>query len=194
MRLSPVVVALILSLSSSAFANGVESPKKEGMKEKTSERSAPDKGSPMPSSIRALKDRIIEIQNRSPLMIVDFTLCRSVEGYGSFVPFPGNVVTNAREIQFYYEPTNLFTSVTPEGYAVSFSQDMLLLSAAGEILYRESKARSFTHKGNKPALDIYGFNKIDITGLAPGEYVYKIVVNDELSDAVAEASLPFVIR
>ncbi len=190
-----VVVALSLVAPSASSANGVGGSSAMG-KAKASDRptmidSAP---SAMPSSIRALKERIIDIQNRSPLMIADFTLCRSVEGYASYVPFPNNTVTNAREIQFYFEPVNLFTSSVGGGYAISFSQDVLLLSNAGEVLYREPDFRTFTFKGNKPALDVYGANKLDITGLAPGEYIYKIVIRDLLNDATAEATLTFTIQ
>jgi hypothetical protein len=185
-----MAVAVLFTIAVPAGANGVGGASGMESAPAAQERS----GAPTPSSMRALKERIIEIQNRSPLVIDDFRVCRKIDGYASYVPFENNVVTNAREVYFYYEPVNLYTSVTAEGYALSFAQDMLLLSAAGEVLYNAPRSLTFFHRGNKPALDVYGRNKLDISGLAPGEYVFKIVIYDELSGSSAEKSLSFVIR
>lgn len=141
-----------------------------------------------------LKDQIIQIQNQGSLGITDLRLCRHITGYGKYVPYEGSVVERDAVVHFYYETENIFTSVNDGVYAIYYSQDAILENSAGEQLLNMPKALRFDYQSNKPILNIFAQFELDLGGAPPGDYVYKIVLYDELRGTSTSAQLPFTIR
>ena len=86
-----------------------------------------------------LKNQIIDLQNKGQLGFREFTLCSKVMGYGSYVPLDQPVVGVGAELLIYYEPVNVFTNRVQGQYEFWFTQDTVLLSEKGEVLYEQKE-------------------------------------------------------
>ncbi|VAX19398.1 hypothetical protein MNBD_NITROSPINAE02-1674 [hydrothermal vent metagenome] len=141
-----------------------------------------------------LKEQILEIQNTSKLGIRSFALCRKIIGYGVYVPYSSNVIPKGSVVYFYYEVNNIFTSKSKDGYSINFSQDAIVADSKGKVLMNMPKVLKFNYNSNKPALNFYTTFKLDLSSAPPGDYIYKIVLYDELRGSVFRAELPFSVK
>ncbi|MDH4197625.1 MAG: hypothetical protein OEW05_09480 [Candidatus Aminicenantes bacterium] len=142
-----------------------------------------------------LKERIIDIQNRSELGFRDFTLCSKILSFSSYVPLDKNVVSKSGQLLVYYEPLNVFTSKKQGLYEVWYSQDMALLKASGETLQEWPDILEFHYTTKTPVMDLYAQNSLDLSGqLAPGAYKFKAVLKDKLSGKTATRVVDFEVR
>jgi len=140
-----------------------------------------------------LKNQIIDLQNKGKLGFKDFTLCSKVIGFGSYVPLDKPVVQAGAELLVYYEPVNVFTNRVKGQYDFWYTQDILLLSETGEVLYDQKELLSFRYPSRSPVFDLYATNSLNLGNLPPGKYTYKAVLHDKLKDAEAEYSQIFHI-
>ncbi|HEB73397.1 MAG TPA: hypothetical protein ENI77_12370 [Nitrospirae bacterium] len=144
--------------------------------------------------IDKIKEQIIEIQNSGELGVRNLTLCRKIIGYGVYIPYTTNVTPKGAVIYFYSEVENIFTSKSKDGYAVNFSQDVILVNSKGKELLNMPKAIKFNYSSVKPVLNLYITFKLNLSSAAPGDYIYKIVLYDELRGAKVKAEYPFTIK
>jgi len=144
--------------------------------------------------ITKLKEQIIEIQNGGELGIRNLTLCRKIISYGVYIPYMTNVTPKGSVIYFYFEVENIFTSKTKDGYAVSFSQDAILTNSEGKELLNMPKVIKFNYNSIKPVLNLYTTFKLNLSSAAPGDYIYKVVLYDELKGSKTKAEFPFSIK
>ena len=145
--------------------------------------------------ILKLKERIIDIQNRSELGFRNFALCSRILGFSSYVPLDNNVVNKAGQLLVYYEPQNVFTSKKQALYEVWYSQDMALLKASGETLQEWPDILDFHHTTKTPVMDLFAQNSLDLSGqLAPGAYKFKAVLKDKLSGKTVTRVVDFEVR
>jgi len=140
-----------------------------------------------------LKNQIIDLQNKGNLGFRQFTLCSKVMGYGSYVPLDQPVVGVGAELLIYYEPVNVFTNRVQGQYEFWFTQDTVLLSEKGEVLYEQKELLTFRYPSRTPVFDLYATNSLNLGDLPPGKYTYKAVIHDKLKDAQAEYSQVFQI-
>lgn len=146
----------------------------------------------MAGELDELKLQIIELQNQGALGVRDLALSPQIHGYGSYEPFQDNVMRHDRPAYVYFEPINLFTNVSTDGYSFSLSQDMVILDSAGREIFRKDGAVKFNSRSNKPIFDIYLQNTLTIN--QPGDYVFKVIVHDELRQESVEAELPIRVQ
>ena len=144
-------------------------------------------------SILALKEKIIDIQNQGVLGFRNFTLCTHIIGYGQYVPAPGNTVKTDAKLQFYYEPVNLFTNRIGGSYHIWYTQDIVLLTSAGEEIYSAEGLINFNYQTTSPVLDVFATNSLDVTGLPPGTYHYRAIIHDRLKNVDASHTFQFQI-
>lgn len=144
--------------------------------------------------IDKLKEQIIEIQNDGELGVRNLTLCRKIVSYGVYIPYNTNVARKGSVVYFYYEIENIFTNKSKDGYAVNFSQDAILVNSEGKELFNMPKAIKFNYNSNRPVINYYTTFKLDLSSAAPGDYIYKLVLYDELKGSKAKAEFPFTVK
>lgn len=143
--------------------------------------------------IRELKERILDLQNEGELGIGVFEMCRSVQGYGQYVPSPDRKL-RGREALFYFEPRNLFTNRRDGMYQVWFTEDMAVLSPAGEVLMERRDALQFNYTTKSPVLDVFATNTLTLAEAPAGLYRFRITLRDRLrGDAVASEQITFEV-
>lgn len=144
-------------------------------------------------TVTALKERIIDLQNKGKLGVRGLVMCSSVATYGQFVRNEARRAPVSSTIHFYYEPENVYTQRERESYRIWYTQDIVLFGKDGKELFRADDVLGFTHLGFSPVLDLYATNALDLGELAPGEYRYRVVLHDKLRGAEASAEVAFTI-
>lgn len=145
-------------------------------------------------AVLKLKNQIIDLQNKSSLTFKDVTLCSKVLGFGSYVPLEQPAVPQGSELLLYYEPVNVFTNRVQGQYEIWYTQDIVLLSSSGEVLYEQKELLTFHYFSRSPVFDLYATNSLNLGNLPSGKYVYKTVVHDKLKEATAEYALNFQVN
>lgn len=143
--------------------------------------------------IITLKNQIIDIQNKGDLGVSNLTFCSKIIGFGAYVPLEKNIVAQNNEILVYYEPLNLFTNRVKGSYELFYSQDLILLSENGEVIFGKEKALQFHYYSMTPVLDVYATNNFNVGNIPPGKYIYKMVLNDELRGTKSEKTIDLEI-
>jgi hypothetical protein len=145
--------------------------------------------------ILKLKDKIVELQNKGSLGFRNFTLCKKIIGFGSYVPLTEPTVGKQSEILAYFEPINV-TTVKKDGlYEIWYTGDMVLLKENGEVLQEWKDFLSFKYTSKSPVMDLFCKYSLDLEGaLAPGKYQLKAVLKDKLGDKTAAIQAPFEVK
>jgi hypothetical protein len=144
--------------------------------------------------ILKLKEKIIELQNKGELGFRNFTICTNIIGFGSYVPVPAPVFKAGDQIQFYYEPVNVFTGRREGLYEIWYTQDMVVQDVKGNVLLNKADALDFHYTSKTPVLDLYVTNSLDVSGLAPGKYQFKAVLKDKLRNKQIAKAVEFTIK
>jgi len=145
--------------------------------------------------ILKLKEQIIALQNKGELGFANFTICSKIMGFASYVPLSEPVVDRNGTLLVYYEPVNVFTSKRGGLYEVWYTQDMTLLKENGEVVSHWEDILTFHYTTQKPVMDLFAQNSIDIKGqLPPGNYRFKATLKDKLSENTAIHIVDFEIR
>jgi hypothetical protein len=145
--------------------------------------------------ILKLKEQIIDLQNKGKLGFANFTLCSKIMGFASYVPLSEPVVDKNGTLLIYYEPANVFTSKRGSLYEIWYTQDMTLLKENGEVVSHWKDILTFHYTTQKPVMDLFAQNSIDIKGQLPaGKYKFKATLKDMLSEKTAVHTVDFEIR
>lgn len=140
-----------------------------------------------------LKNQIIDLQNRGALGFRELTLCSKILGFGSYVPLDAPRVTQGAELQVYFEPVNVFTNRNKGQYEIWYTQDIVLQTDTGQVLYEQKELLNFRYSSRSPVFDLYATNSLNLGDLGPGKYIYKAVLRDKLKGVTAEHTLPFTV-
>lgn len=144
-------------------------------------------------TVEQLKEKIIQLQNRSALGIKNFNYCSAIESYGSYTPIPGNQVKAGSKMQFYFEPANLSTNTLNKVYQVSFNQDIVVLDEKNSPIINKTDALKFNYQTKSPVMDFYITNSLNTAGMPPGKYTYKAVLHDKIKNQDTNHNFPFEI-
>lgn len=145
------------------------------------------------TDVARLKERIIQLQNTYPLGIRILAACSKVADYASYEPLTDNRVKAGDEILFYFEPQNPSTKKTAGRYEVWLTQDMVVLNAAGQEIYRKENVLEIHYQSTAPRLDIYGVDQLTLSDIPPGKYLFQIILHDKIKGESATASCPFEV-
>ena len=78
-------------------------------------------------------------------------------------------------------------------YEIWYTQDMILMNQDGEVLAEWNDILEFHHLANKPVMDLFAQNTVDLEGLLPGKYKFKAVLKDKLRGTTASKIIDFEI-
>ena len=145
--------------------------------------------------ILKLKEKIIELQNKGNLGYANFTMCSKIIGFASYVPLSEPVLDKNGTLLIYYEPVNVYTNRKNGLYEIWYTQDMTLLKENGEVLSHWDDILTFHYTTQKPVMDLFAQNSIELKGLLPvGKYKFKAVLKDKLAEKTATHIIDFEIR
>jgi hypothetical protein len=145
------------------------------------------------TDVSLLKERIINIQNTNPLGISALIACSKVMDYGSYEPLPDNKVKSGDVIFFYFEPQNPSTRKAEGKYEIWLTQDMVVLTKEQQEVFKKENAVEIHYKTTSPRLDIYGINQLTLTNIIPGQYLFKVMLHDNIKGETASATWPFEV-
>jgi hypothetical protein len=145
------------------------------------------------TDVTLLKERIINLQNRSPLGIRILVACSTVTAYGSYEPLPDNKVKSGDVIFFYYEPQNPSTNKGEGTYEIWLTQDMFVLTEQQEEVFKKENAFEIHYQTSSPQLDIYGVNQLTLAEIQPGKYLFKVILHDRIKGEEASATWAFEV-
>ena len=117
--------------------------------------------------ILKLKEKIIELQNKGNLGYANFTMCSKIIGFASYVPLSEPVLDKNGTLLIYYEPVNVYTNRKDGLYEIWYTQDMTLLKENGEVLSHWNDILTFHYTTQKPVMDLFAQNSIELKGLLP---------------------------
>jgi len=147
------------------------------------------------NKILQLKEQIIDLQNEGDLGFKEMILCSKIIGFGSYVPLQKPVVDKNGELLVYFEPANIFTNRRSGIYEMWYREDMILMNEKGEVMQKWEDIVDFHYTAQKPVLDLFGRNSINLGGNVPaGKYRFKAVIKDQLSGKTASKTIDFEIR
>jgi len=145
--------------------------------------------------ILALKEKIIDLQNKGKLGFTNFALCSKIMGFASYVPLQESVIDKSDTLLIYYEPINIFTNRKDALYEIWYTQDMTLLKESGEIVSHWKDILTFHYTTKRPVMDLFAQNSIDLKGQLPaGKYKFKATLKDKLTEKTATHIIDFEIR
>lgn len=136
--------------------------------------------------IAALRQRIIELQNRSKLGFRKIVPCRAVEGFGLYSPIEPDKPFS--RIVLYVEPSNVNTLVSGDRYIIDCTIDVFVTDATGKSVAGKESAFKINKVSRSPVMDLYF--KLDINFSKPitRDIVVKIVIRDNLKNESASIS------
>jgi hypothetical protein len=145
------------------------------------------------TDVSLLKERIINMQNTYPLGIRILVACSQVTDYGSYDPLPDNKVKAGDVIFFYFEPQNPSTKKTGGKYEIWLTQDMLVLTAQQQEVFKKENAVEIHYQTTVPRLDIFGADKLTLDKISPGRYIFKAILHDKIKGEDASATWAFEV-
>ena len=145
------------------------------------------------SDVALLRERIVNLQNQYPLGIRTLVACSTVTGYGSYEPLPDNQVQSGDVIFFYVEPQNPSTNKVEGTYEIWLTQDMFVLTAQQQEIFKKENAVEIHEKTSSPRLDIFGVNQLTLAEISPGQYLFKVIVHDRIKGEEASATWAFEV-
>jgi hypothetical protein len=145
------------------------------------------------TDVSLLKEKILQLQNISPLGIRTLVACSKVTDYGSYEPLPDNKVKAGNVIFFYFEPQNPSTNKTGDTYEIWLSEDMMVFSEKQQEVFKKENALDIHYKTSVPRLDIYGVNQLTLTAISPGKYQFQMILYDKIKGERATATWAFEV-
>ena len=132
------------------------------------------------SEILKLKEKIIDLQNKSKLGFRKIVLCNSIEGFGLYSPFePGQPVTR---ILLYFEPSNVSTLVSEGRFIVDLAVDVFLVDAGGKVIGGKQNMLKINRVSRSPILDLYYKLEMNVKKPLKSEILMKTVLHDRIKN------------
>lgn len=143
-------------------------------------------------AIRAAEEAI---WNEAPLGVrhVAFTADQA-EG-SSYTPKQGETFNGAEPIFLFFEPVGYTQRKGPNGYESSMSVSFDVVDAQGTVLGGQKNLGPYEIKAGRNFTTDYVINMtINLKGLAPGEYVLRVTITDNLAPGkTVQFDKPFII-
>lgn len=145
---------------------------------------------PQPSDfeeISSLKEKILDIQNKSALGFGKVIPCKSVEAYGVYSPLeagqPGSKVV------FYFEPVNYGVLKGDGRYIIDCSVDLFILDPTGKVIAGNENIRKINKISLSPILDFYLTVELNLARtLKQKAFIVKMVLNDRIKNKSVSTS------
>ena len=137
-------------------------------------------GTGSPDEVQALKEQIIDLQNKGKLGFRKIVACSNVEGFGVYSPIePGQTVGT---IVFYCEPANVSTLKSHDRYIVDCAVDFLLMDSSGKVLGGKENALKINRISRSPVMDLYFKVEMRLRKLSDRSVFIKTVLRDKIKN------------
>lgn len=137
--------------------------------------------------VSLLKEKILELQNKSELGFGKVVPCKAVEGYGIYSPLeagqPGSKVI------FYVEPANYGVLKSEGRYIIDCAVDLFIYDTSGKLITGNENTRKINKVSRSPILDLYFTVELNITKtVKQRSFIVKMVLNDRIKNKSASSS------
>lgn len=146
-----------------------------------------------------LLDAAERLESQADLAVTHVTLCRRVEGFGAYEPFPSRTFVAGREnAAIVYCEVEHFRSAqnARRQWEAKMTQQVSLYTASGTLAWSDRPTAVDNVCGSRRH-DFFLYDTVHLPStLTPGPYVLKVSVEDQLGHRFAEApvSVSFVAR
>jgi hypothetical protein len=148
-------------------------------------------------TVTQMTNAVLRLQEKANLDLRNVTFCHKIASFGNFEKYPRDEFTSGQEVLLYAEVGNTRSEPAGDGkYRTSLKSTIEICrhGSAGEVLERielpETVDLCRTHRRDY-------FHSYQFTippKMAPGPYVLKLAVEDQLSRRVATYSLNFTVK
>ncbi len=132
------------------------------------------------SEIQKLKEKIIDLQNKSKLGFRKVVLCNSIEGFGLYSPFEPRQPLN--RVLLYFEPSNVSTLVSEGRFIVDLAVDVFLLDGSGKVIGGKQNMLKINRISRSPILDLYYKLEMGVKVPLKREILMKTVLHDRIKN------------
>lgn len=142
-------------------------------------------------TVVAVSDLNQFVRAHAGLSIPRIELCTEVRSYGNFTPIPQHYFTayQQREVVVYCEVENFAAEQSAGEFVVRLSYRMMLYTPEGHLIWEEPAAQQLTDRCANYRTDFFFGRRWWLpAGIAPGEYVLKVLVEDDIRNHTTEAS------
>ena len=157
----------------------------------------PNKSDRTTVALEQLRNAIKSLQGDAHLTIRNAAFCSDIESFGNYTRYPRNEFAPGQEVLIYSELDNFRSEQNSEGLYRTLLKSSVTLSQAGpngrvidQIDYNETEDLCHSHRSDF----MQGYRYQLPERLAPGAYVVRLTITDQLSGKTASYSLTFLVR
>ena len=146
-------------------------------------------------AIAQLRTAVHHLQDSARLQIRNLNFCHRIDGFGNYERFPQDVFAPGDAVLLYCELRNFHSEPTADGHYESKMRSSIQFIRQGDNLVADqAEFDSTTDLSRTVRTDYFHAHRLDLPQLAPGAYILKLRVEDELSGKIATESIPLTIR
>lgn len=128
------------------------------------------------------------------LAIAELQLCRRIEGFGVYEPFPAGELRPGRAVGLYWEVEGLRAEESEGGFRTRLESTVELIPASGAGRAWTRPLGPAEDVCRRPRRDFFVNARIDLPAdLEPGDYVLRLTVNDALAGTQARRERPVTL-
>ncbi len=146
-------------------------------------------------SLNYLYDAIMEIKNSEPLGIKEMVFIEKDMGYSNYIKkdILNNTLKAGEPLYLYIEPKGYTIKKTKNGYFIWVSEDTIISDKkTGKILFKRENWVTMKKSFPYPTIPFYITNRI--SDIPKGDYIFTIIIKDNLSGKKLKKSIPFYVR
>lgn len=160
---------------------------KPGVPENSGDKNSAAVPAKKTGEVSILKEKILELQNKSDLGFGKVVPCKSVEGYGIYSPLEAGQPSS--KVIFYVEPANYGVLKSDDRYIIDCAVDLFIYDTSGKLITGNENARKINKVSRSPILDLYFTVELNMTKtVKQGAFIVKMVLNDRIKNKSASSS------
>ena len=144
-----------------------------------------------------LSEALALIRNKSSLELVNLFFCEELpQMFGIYNPRENALFGPEETLFFYGEPKNCTYKEIQEGlYQMHFKVEIYLLDSDNKVLSGEMNYLDFPLTSRARNSEIFIFDEIPVKqlDLSPGNYKFRFILKDALSQKTTEATIDFTV-
>ena len=146
-------------------------------------------------AVGELEEALAIIRNKASLELVNLFFCEELpQMFGIYNPRENTLFSSEDTLFFYGEPKNCIYKEIQEGlYQMHFKVEIYLLDSDNNVLFGEMNYLDFPLTSRARNSEIFIFDDIPVKqlDLSPGNYKFRLVLKDALSQKTTEATIEF---
>ncbi len=182
-----VLIIIITAITTSSFASEEKDYINQALKLINEEK--------YNEAVKELEEALAIVRNKADLELVNLFLCEEYpQMFGIYNPIENTSYNSSDTIFIYGEPRNLTYKEIQKGlYQLHFKAEIYLLDSNNNVLLGEMNFLDFplTSRVKNSEIFISSDIPVSVLSLTPGDYKFRLVIKDVLSQKSTEAIVEF---